>query len=540
MTVKNNQQENAPRVMDAVITAPTVGAGEGAFYIKDVGGIAEAFYIDSNGQEVQITSNGSMNSGGVLGEINTASNVGTGTGLVFKQKTGEDLELRKIKAGTNITVAVVGDDIEISGPPSSGEANTASNVGTGNQVFKQKTGIDFEFRTLKAGTNVTLVSSLDEITINAAGGSGSSLTIQDEGGLIDNAVTTMNFTGPGVTASQTSPGVVQIAVTGGGGGETNTASNLGAGEGVFSTKVGADLQFKSLVAGTNVSLSSDANTITISSTGGGSGETNTASNVGAGGVGVFKQKTGADLEFKNINSGEGISVTNDAGNDEIDVAVNVNGLAAEASLDGAADFVMVYDTSAGGHRKALLNNLPTGGGGEANTASNVGGETELFKQKSGIDLQFRTLVAGSNVTLTQNADTVEIAASGSGGAGTEFRFKLPAAGTLAQRINIAEGIPGDIPAGITLYQGDDPSVDATLGATANDLVVAHSTGNLPMVTTIIAEVAPNFTQAKRIDFTTTSANDRIVSNIGRTQFRITNIQNEVATFDRIEGYINLV
>ena len=54
-------------------------------------------------------------------------------------------------------------------------------------------------------------------------------------------------------------------------GETNTASNLGAGEGVFSSKSGVDLQFKSLVAGTGIVLSSDASEITIDSTGGGGG-----------------------------------------------------------------------------------------------------------------------------------------------------------------------------------------------------------------------------------------------------------------------------
>ena len=57
------------------------------------------------------------------------------------------------------------------------------------------------------------------------------------------------------------------------------------------------------------------------------GETNTASNVGVGGVGVFKQKTGANLEFKNINAGTNkITITNDSANNEIDVDV------AEANL----------------------------------------------------------------------------------------------------------------------------------------------------------------------------------------------------------------
>ena len=47
-----------------------------------------------------------------------------------------------------------------------------------------------------------------------------------------------------------------------------TASNLGVGEDVFAQKTGTTLEFKSLVAGTNVTLTSDANTITID--GGGS------------------------------------------------------------------------------------------------------------------------------------------------------------------------------------------------------------------------------------------------------------------------------
>lgn len=57
------------------------------------------------------------------------------------------------------------------------------------------------------------------------------------------------------------------------------------------------------------------------------GESNTASNVGSAGVGTFKQKVSANLEFKKINGGSTkITVTDDTTNSEIDIDV------AEANL----------------------------------------------------------------------------------------------------------------------------------------------------------------------------------------------------------------
>ncbi|MCP4365268.1 MAG: discoidin domain-containing protein [Planctomycetes bacterium] len=54
-----------------------------------------------------------------------------------------------------------------------------------------------------------------------------------------------------------------------------------------------------------------------------SGEANTASNVGTGGVGVFKQKVGADLEHKKINAENNkVNVADDVSNNEIDIGVN--------------------------------------------------------------------------------------------------------------------------------------------------------------------------------------------------------------------------
>ena len=131
-------------------------------------------------------------------------------------------------------------------------------------------------------------------TINAGGGS--NLSVFSNGSLVGSS-TRVNFTGATVSNEG---GRIKVAVGGGAsalgdltdvdvsdtttnhvltrkadgtfemaappgasGGEANTASNLGTGEGVYTSKVGVDLRFKSLIGGTGITLSSDANEITI-------------------------------------------------------------------------------------------------------------------------------------------------------------------------------------------------------------------------------------------------------------------------------------
>ena len=86
------------------------------------------------------------------------------------------------------------------------------------------------------------------------------------------------------------------------------------------------------ILGSDLTLSNGGGTVTLP---GGSGEANTASNQGNGGVGVYIQKTGVDLEFKNINAGSNkVTITNDVANGEIDIDVDESNFAISGGLGG--------------------------------------------------------------------------------------------------------------------------------------------------------------------------------------------------------------
>ena len=126
----------------------------------------------------------------------------------------------------------------------------------------------------------------------------------------------------------------------------NTASNLGTGQGVFSGKVADDLQFKSLVAGTGITLSADSNEITINS----SATISSGTNLGSG-EGLFANVNSGSLEFKSITVGTGLSIANTANEVSITVdnanlnAGTLGGLASTAFLQKSDNLAAVADVS---------------------------------------------------------------------------------------------------------------------------------------------------------------------------------------------------
>jgi len=107
-------------------------------------------------------------------------------GKVMSENTDADAlatgVVETIVAGTNVTInsSDPANPIVSATDTNTGEVNTASNVGTGaGNVFKQKTGVDLELKTIKAGTNITVTNNADDITITASGGSSTRTTKGD-------------------------------------------------------------------------------------------------------------------------------------------------------------------------------------------------------------------------------------------------------------------------------------------------------------------------------------------------------------------------
>ena len=120
-------------------------------------------------------------------------------------------------------------------------------------------------------------------------------------------------------------------------GATTTGANLGSGSGVFAQESGSELQFRSLVGTTGISVAQGTNEITLS-------DTITASNVG-GGAGSFKQRATNNFQFKTITSTDSsVTITNNT--DTIDLSSG-GGVGSDAlqTTDGTATVVQFNSTT---------------------------------------------------------------------------------------------------------------------------------------------------------------------------------------------------
>ena len=143
----------------------------------------------------------------------------------------------------------------------------------------------------------------------------------------------------------------------------------------------------------------------------GQGEVNTASNIGTAGVGIFDGKVGEDLQFKKLNAGSSkITITDDTGNNEVDIDLGTVSVGDLSDVD--------ITTSAPSDGQALVWNASNSEFEPGTVASStnyfqniaVSGQTTVAPDSTTDTLNF---AAGSNITITTDAstDTITIASA---------------------------------------------------------------------------------------------------------------------------------
>jgi hypothetical protein len=214
---------------------------------------------------------------GGAGGIETIANVGTGTGLIYAGGTNP-ANLREIKAGANIGVATIANDVVVSFTGTIPTAATAENVGAGDQVYVTGSDLPFNFRTLVAGTDIGITQSADELLIDFTGTIPAAATAQNIGTgdevYVTGSDTPFDFrtlvagTDIGITQSASEllidfTGTIPAAAT---------AQNVGTGDAdVYVTGSANPFDFRALVAGTNMTITEGVDTITFDAAGGGGG-----------------------------------------------------------------------------------------------------------------------------------------------------------------------------------------------------------------------------------------------------------------------------
>ncbi len=299
-----------------------------------------------------------------------------------------------------------------------GEKNTASNLGPGTGVFAQKSGVDLQFKGFSAGSNVSITTDVNTVVINsAAAGSVINGLNTYTGGT--SLVQSVNVSGLNITT---------IIVSGASIFNTVTANTISGG-----TILSGSTDLSSLFANqTAVSSQNTLNTNLFNTKVNRSGDTMTGqlnlqalSAITISGGTILSGSTDLSLLFAtpsyvNLQQTHIQPGTNTyTGGTALNPTVNISAATLQnLTVTGSSIFNTVTATTISGGTIFSGNTELSSLLGEKNTASNLGPGTGAFAQKSGVDLQFKGFSAGSNITITNDANTIVInSTGGSGGSG---------------------------------------------------------------------------------------------------------------------------
>lgn len=229
----------------------------------------------------------------VVGNTLSGANLGAGAGI-FAAKSGASLQMRSLVAGagSGVTVTQNADDVTIGA--ATGSVVSVANEGGGAGVFDAVVGTTANLRSLVGTANgLTVTEGASTITVDntltgANLGAGAALFAAKSGASLQFR-SLVAGAGSGLTATQNANDVTLAAAAG----SVVTMTNIGGGIQIFSSVVANVAQLRTLVGSVNgLSVSLTGGTITID---------NTMNGVNLpGGAEIFSTKSGANLQFRNL------------------------------------------------------------------------------------------------------------------------------------------------------------------------------------------------------------------------------------------------
>jgi len=267
------------------------------------------------------------------------------------------------------------------------------------------------------------------------------------------------------------------------------------------------------------------------------GEANTASNIGIDGVGVFDGKVGVDLQFRNINAGSTkISVTDDSANNEIDIDVSESDLTLD-NIGGTLSVVKggTGSTTASGARTNL--DAQEDLSGAIITSATVATDDKILIQDTDDSDNLKTVtvqsvadLASTITTPVSSTDNAIVRFDGTGGDSIQNsgvliddndRLTLPDSTTIPP-LNITErSAEPTTPSSNDIYLDDgtntssgNPSFRRYTGATWED-IGGGSGGSLNYVETTTATTSYSTTSTSPTAIDTTNLRLSITTTGGR-------------------------
>jgi hypothetical protein len=298
--------------------------------------------------------------------------------------------LKGLKAGTDIQLVPTATDLTINFTGVDGAAVnlTLDPFALGANLIDNGTGPNLVLKGIQGGTDISAVANGTDVVISYTGSSGSDVTLSLQPGAVGQNLITDGL-GPNLALRGVAGGPhisvtsgatdVTVGFVGSTGDDVTLALAGGAvGQSIVNDGVGPALAVKGVAAGANISVTSSPTDLTVAYTGSTGDDVTLALDGGAVGQSIVNDGVGPALAVKGVVAGSNISVTS-----------------------SPTDLTVAYTGTTGDDVQL---NLTGGAVGQSIVSDGIGPT-----------LSVKGIQAGSNISVTSNPTDVVVAYTGSTG-----------------------------------------------------------------------------------------------------------------------------